>query len=300
MKILLTGASGFLGKIIYNKLVEQKKQVMTLSRAGAMINIDLSKVIPNLENVDLVVHSAGKAHFVPKSEAEKQEFFDVNVKGTENLLLGLSNLSILPNSFVFISSVAVYGCESGKLINESYGLNAKDPYGRSKIEAERIVEQWCKTNDVICVILRLPLLVGVNPPGNLGSMIKGIENGYYFNIGGGKARKSMVLAEDVADFIPKVAAVGGIYNLTDGTHPDFFQLSSVLSKQKNKKKPFSIPLIIANIIGHIGDLFGRKILINSSKLKKITTDLTFDDSKVRREQDWKPRSILDYLKENDL
>ena len=300
MKILLTGASGFLGKIIYNKLVEQNKEVITLSRTGAMINIDLSKAIPNLENVDLVVHSAGKAHFVPKTEAEKQVFFDVNVKGTENLLLGLSNLSILPNSFIFISSVAVYGCESGTLIDENHTLNANDPYGRSKIEAERIVEEWCKKNNVICVILRLPLLVGVNPPGNLGSMIKGIEKGYYFNIGGGKARKSMVLTEDVADFIPKVATVGGTYNLTDGAHPDFFQLSNVLSKQKNKHKPFNLPMGIAKIMGLAGDLFGSKSLINSSKLKKITTDLTFDDSKARREQEWKPKTILDYLKENNL
>lgn len=46
-----------------------------------------------------------------------------------------------------------------------------------------------KQHNVVCTILRLPLLVGTNPPGNLGAMIKGIARGYYFNIGGGKSKK---------------------------------------------------------------------------------------------------------------
>ncbi|MEO8255310.1 MAG: NAD-dependent epimerase/dehydratase family protein, partial [Flavobacterium sp.] len=204
----------------------------------------------------------------------------------------------LPGSFLFISSVAVYGLEKGNDINEGYPLNAIDPYGLSKIEAEKLVENWCNKNQVICSILRLPLLVGKKPPGNLGAMIKAINKGYYFNIGGGIAKKSMVLAKDVASFILTVAPIGGIFNLTDGLHPNFRELSLAISK--NKKQQFSLSIYAAKVMGLAGDLLGDRAPINSFKIKKITSDLTFDDSKARKLLNWKPQSILEYLKKEDL
>lgn len=298
MDVLLTGANGFLGKSISKKL-QEKYIIYHLSRSTGDYKVTLENQIPHFEQkFDLVIHSAGKAHSVPKTDVEKQEFYDVNVTGTLNLLQGLERTGV-PKQFVFISSVSVYGLESGSGIDEKNLLDAKDPYGLSKIEAEKIVLEWCKKYNVVCTILRLPLLVGKNPPGNLRAMIKAIEQGYYFNIAGGKARKSMVLTHDVAAFIPKVVNVGGIYNLTDGVHPNFNELSTVISKQKNKKPPFNLPMFIANLMGYVGDLLGNKAPINSMKLKKITSDLTFDDSKAR-ELGWNPQAVLDYLKYNDL
>ena len=298
MDLLLTGANGFLGRSITSKL-STCNNLLSLSKTSGDYKIGLEKEIPKFkQRFDLVIHSAGKAHSVPKTDVEKQEFYDVNVTGTLNLLLGLERTGV-PKQFVFISSVAVYGQEFGINISERHSLRARDPYGVSKIEAEVLVTDWCKKHNVICTILRLPLLVGKNPPGNLGAMIKAVEKGYYFNIDGGKARKSMVLAEDVAAFIPKVAVVGGTYNLTDGVHPNFNGLSAVISKQKNKKPPFNLPMFIAKVMGYVGDLLGNKAPINSMKLKKITSDLTFDDSKAR-ESGWNPQSVVDYLKYNDL
>ena len=227
------------------------------------------------------------------TEEEKKQFYDVNVLGTQNLLKGLEEVGV-PEQFVFISSVSVYGQEFGKNINEKHKLEAKDPYGLSKIEAEGLVQEWCKQHNVVCTILRLPLLVGTNPPGNLGAMIKGIARGYYFNIGGGKSKKSMVLAEDVAAFIPKIANIGGTYNLTDGYHPSFFELSCVIAKQLGKSVPMNMPLFVANGIGFLGNFLGNNAPINSLKLKKITADLTFDDSKARS-AGWKPRRVLDWF-----
>jgi hypothetical protein len=143
--------------------------------------------------------------------------------------------------------------------------------------------------------LRLPLLVGKNPPGNLGTMIKAIKKGYYFNIGGGNSKKSMVLAEDVARFIPVIAPVGGTYNLTDGEHPSFSALSFAIAN----KKIINLPLFVVKIIGYLGDVIGAKAPINSTKVKKMTSDLTFDDSKAR-EMGWKPQPVLEYLKNNEL
>jgi len=289
MKLLLTGASGFLGKIIKNTL--NKNEVISLARSNADINIDLTINVPQLPYVDIVIHSAGKAHSVPKTKKENLEFYTVNVDGTANLLRGLEN-SYLPKSFVFISTVAVYGKESGTLIDENTSLLAKDPYGHSKIQAEKLIKKWCEKNNVICSVLRLPLIAGPNPPGNLKSMINGIKKGYYFNIAGGNAKKSIVLAEDVAHIILKAAKLGGTYNLTDNYHPSFYELSLLISAQLNKKPPLNISYNTAKLLALMGDLIGQRSPVNSNKLKKITLDLTFDDSKARNLLGWEPNNVL--------
>ena len=287
-RIILTGATGFLGKIIS---LNTASTIIKLGRhESSDIIIDLSKPIPQLPYADIVVHAAGKAHAIPKTEKEKQEFFDVNVGGTKFLLSALE--VNLPKSFIFISSVSVYGLERGININEDYALLAKDPYGLSKIQAEGLVMDWCKRNNVVCTILRLPLLAGARPPGNLGAMIRGIAKGYYFNIDGGRARKSVLLAENVATIIPKVAITGGIYNLTDGCHPSFKALSSLIAEQLQKKEPYNMPLYLAELFAKFGDLIGQKSPINSSKLNKITSDLTFDDSRARTMIGWCPTPVL--------
>lgn len=292
MHILLTGSSGFLGKHLQKEI---KGSFVTIGRGDATIVCDLSTQIPILPNADMVIHCAGKAHSVPKTNAEKQAFFDVNVKGTENLLKGLELAPELPRAFVFISSVAVYGVDMGVNISEIHPLCATDPYGASKIEAEKIVQAWCTKNNVICGILRLPLLVGPNPPGNLGAMIKGVKKGYYFNIAGGSAKKSMVMAEDVAKIIPMLAEKGGVYNLTDGYHPSFQELSMTIAQQLGKSKILNMPYWLARLLAKVGDALGN-FPINSAKLSKITSDLTFDDSKAQLELGWSPKSVLENFK----
>jgi len=289
MKILLTGATGFLGKAILKEL--SSIRVITLSRNSAEINTDLTTGNVELPKVTAVVHAAGKAHIVPKTKKEREEFSRVNVIGTKNLLSSLE--ANLPESFVFISSVSVYGRAEGNFISEQEPLNANDAYGLSKIHAEALVQSWCLRNDVKLSILRLPLLVGISPPGNLGSMIKAIRNGYYVNIAGGKARKSMVAAQDVACIIPKVIKVGGIYNLTDGFHPSVSELSHHIAIQFGKKKLVNVPLWVARILAKTGDLLGRKSPFNSNKLHKLTANLTFDDSKARRELGWAPKPVVE-------
>lgn len=294
MKILITGSNGFFGKCILRKL-SMLSSVTTLSRNNSDLLFDLVNNIPNLSNFDIVIHAAGKAHSVPKNDLENNAFFDVNVKGTQNLLHGIEASGKLPKSFIFISTVAVYGLNQGNNINEKAPLLAKDPYGLSKIQAEHLVLDWCQKNNIICTILRLPLLVGENPPGNLGAMVNSIKKGYYFNIAGGTARKSMVLTEDVANILLKVTEIGGVYNLTDGYHPNFFELSVVIAKQNRKSKPLNMPYIIAKIFSLLGDMVGSKFPLNSNKLKKITSDLTFDDSRAREVLGWQPSNVIDWF-----
>jgi nucleoside-diphosphate-sugar epimerase len=296
--VLLTGASGFLGKIILENLTSKVDNLKTIGRSSNndfLCDLSIQSPLLSLDNLKLIIHAAGKAHIVPKTESDKQQFYNVNVVGTKNLLEGLTKSGI-PKHFVFISSVSVYGKDFGSAIDENSPLLAKEPYGLSKIQAEQLVLDWCKMHNVICSILRLPLLVGSNAPGNLGSMINAINRGYYFNIAGGKSKKSMLLAEDLPKFILNVAEIGGIYNLTDGYNPSFEELSYHISFQLGKRKPINMPLWLARIIAKFGDLLGSKAPINTYKLKKITSDLTFDDNKARAAFGWDPKAVLDGFK----
>jgi len=289
VKILLTGSSGFLGSNIYQE-ISSTHQIFSLSRNAKDFTFDLSTEVPffNDTKFDVVIHAAGLAHVASK----KNDLFQkVNVDGTYNLLKGLE-LSGIPDKFVFISSVAVYSEMVGALINENSSLKATDHYGRSKIEAEQLVINWCKKYNVTYTIFRLPLVVGKNAPGNLGTMMKGISRGFYFNIGGGTSRKSMVLASDVGKFIIKAAEVGGVYNLTDGHHPSFYDLSIRIANCLGKKKPKNIPVWSAKILAKVGDLIGNRAPINSLKLLKIRSELTFDDRRARNAFGWNPKPVL--------
>jgi nucleoside-diphosphate-sugar epimerase len=294
MNILLTGSNGFLGNHILKKIKIDHK-VFTLNRSNSDYNFCLKNEIPVFQNYfDLVIHAAGKAHQVPKTVLESEDFYNTNTIGLSNLLKGISNTSY-PKYFIFISSVSVYGLNAGILINEDHPLLATDPYGKSKILAEKLVIDWCIENDIKFTILRLPLLVGDNPPGNLGNMIDGLKKGRYFNINNGLARKSMVMAIDVANWIIQISEFGGIYNLTDGYHPNFSELSINLSNQLNKKKPLNIPLSLAKYISYFGDLLnkiGVNFPLDSKKLIKISSSYTFDDTKAKDTFRWNPTPVL--------
>jgi nucleoside-diphosphate-sugar epimerase len=298
MKILITGGRGFLGSVICNSL-SKKNDLFTLSRSNSNFNYNLDIETPIItEKFDIVIHAAGKAHLVPLNDTDSSNFFLSNVNGTKHLLEGL-RMASMPKYFVFISSVSVYGLTAGENINEMSPLLAVDPYGKSKIEAEEIVKKWCDEHNLVCTILRLPLVVGDNPPGNLGAMIKGIKKGYYFNIAGGNAKKSMVLASDIAKFILKASEVGGTYNLTDGVHPTFNELSKRISQEFYKSFVPNMPLFIAKGLAKIGDILGNVFPINSNKLSKITSTLTFDDSKARLAFGWNPNPVLEGFKLNE-
>src|SRR5215210_7641790 len=159
---LLTGANGFLGRYIQEHLMVSGKTIISLGRRrGNDIICNLSSAVPVFSQViDVVVHAAGKAHMIPTTEAEKRDFFDVNLTGTQHVCKGLEALPHLPNAFVFISTVAVYGKDEGQNISEQHPLLGTTPYAKSKIEAEQFLQQWCADNGIKLSILRLPLIAG--------------------------------------------------------------------------------------------------------------------------------------------
>ena len=295
-KLLFTGASGFLGYNI-RPLLEKQYDVHTIGLTDDDdIKINMAKVVPPINtHYDLVLHVAGKAHTVPKTEAEKQVFFDVNYQGTVNLCTALEKAGV-PKALVFISTVAVYGCEFGELITEEHPLEGDSPYAKSKIMAEEYLTEWCRKHGVVLGILRPSLLAGHRAPGNLGAMVEGIRKGFYLNIAGGKVKKSVLMAEDIARLLPLLAEKGGVYNVCDTYQPTFGELSASVARQLGKRKPVSIPYWMAWCMAKVGDLLGARAPINSYKLEKMTKSLTFSNDKARRELGWEPMDVLENYK----
>lgn len=296
MKILITGGTGFLGSNIVPEL--SKKYEVTLCGITDKddIQVNLAKEIPPLtDNYDVVFHAAGKAHVIPRNPEEIQSFYDINLQGTKNLCAALEN-SGLPKSFIFVSTVAVYGCDEGEDIDENHPLNGTTPYALSKIKAEEFLREWCKKNNVILGIIRPSLIAGPNPPGNLGAMISGIKTGKYLSIGGGKARKSILMVNDIPVLIDLLSKRGGTYNVCDDRHPSFGELEKSISYQLGGKKVINVTYWFAYICAKVGDILGSKAPINSLKLSKITKSLTFSNRKAKEELGWRPTDVIKTFK----
>lgn len=291
-KLLFTGASGFLGSNVL-PLLKENYEVDTLAldeTATYNINLVTDEIILN-KKYDVVLHAAGKAHVIPRTPEEEKLFYDINFEGTKKVCSALKKVGV-PKSIVFISTVAVYGCDIGEMITEEHPLEGVSPYAKSKMFAEQFLQEWCKEHNVVLTILRPSLIAGKNPPGNLGAMIKGISSGKYLSIAGGLSRKSVLMACDIAKVIPLCEETGGIFNICDNSYPSFRELELLISKQLEKSPPLNIPYWLANCFAHIGNLIGKKAPINSTRLEKIVKSLTFSNEKIKKELYFEPTDVL--------
>ena len=284
MSCFLTGSSGFLGSHLLTKIETQGYNVLSPKREI------LLNALTSCQNLDFFIHCAGKAHSIKNSAEEEKAFFDSNVELTKRLTGIISENAIRVNTFVFISTVAVYGREEGDRITEEFPLNGQSAYARSKILAEQHLIQWTKREGVNLVILRLPLIFGENAPGNLGAMERAIKGRYYFQIGTGDARRSMIHVEQLAEFIPTLVGKSGIYNLTDGHHSTYLEVANYFGN-KHKKRIKSLPLALLKPIAKFGDVL-PKFPLNSYRLSKLSQSLTFCDQKARRELGWTGSNAL--------
>ena len=288
MKVALTGHTGFLGSYLKSVLLRRGIDVLGLGRGAASDwHFDLGSSVNDFPRgkgseeegpIDLVIHAAGLAHRVPKTEAEKQQFFDINVEGTRRLLRALKDSVNVPKQFVFISTIAVYGepMDAGICVPpypSEADLEQLDltPYGLSKWKAEQLVQDWCRQEGVEVFIWRLPLIVGENAPGNLGAMEKAIRKGYYFRIGNSYARmRHYVNLEElglrVLDLLEGKDADSGTFNVISGeksygAFEDEFAL-------KYGKKVRKIPVWMVRMAAKVGDVVPG-FPLNSYRLKKL-------------------------------
>lgn len=292
----MTGASGFLGKKIYSFFKDKNYPIFTVGRSKLNnlicdLSIETPK-IPTEKKINIAIHVAGKAHVIPKNKNEKQEFYNVNVQGTKNFLKSLE--SNLPQFFFYISSVSVYGVDSGIGIDETFPLKGETPYSKSKIMAENEVLKFGKKFNVKVLILRLPLIVGKNPLGNLGSMIKAIQKGYYFRVGRGDAKRSIISTLQVAISIEKLVGKEGVFNIIDSGYPRINEVDQHIADIYSKKIK-TIPEFVIKILSLLGDILPF-LPLNSLKYGKLTNSLVFSNLKLLQEINWTPVDSLKDLK----
>ena len=283
--IFLTGHNGYLGSFLMTKFREKDIETITIGRSNNSnwkfdLSSDTNEFPTNNEsnNVDLVIHAAGLAHRVPKTETEKQAFFDINFEGTKRLLKALKDSGNIPKQFLYVSTIAVYGepmdseiCVPPYPNNEEIDQLDLTPYGLSKWKAEQVVIEWCRNEGVNALIWRLPLIVGENAPGNLGAMEKAIQKGYYFRIGNSYNRmRFYVKIEDIANDILKLTGEeSGLYNLISG-QKSYGEFEDEIAAKYNRKVR-TIPIWLVKIIARFGD-FIPGFPLNSYRLNKLISN----------------------------
>jgi nucleoside-diphosphate-sugar epimerase len=293
MKILVTGATGFLGETIVREFSRCGADVYATGKSPASdlpnyISADVCgdlKSLNSLANVETIVHAAGLAHQF--RGASREDFRRVNVGGTKNIAKAARRLNV--KNFILISSVAVYGRASFEncRFEEEAGCQPVGVYAESKFESERAARENLG-GGINLTILRPSTIVGEDDRGNVARLIKTIERGRFFWLGAGKNLKSLVYKNDVARACAAVLDDGRsgerIFNVT-APAVEMREIVGAIEKSLGKSVPaFSIPPKPFQIGLKLGAKIGvKKIEKISETVEKWLSDDVFSGEKIAAE-----------------
>ncbi len=218
MRVVVTGANGFIGQHLCRTLIEEGKEVTACIReqADASVFETLSGSlrlcrIPSLdrdaalsgvfENADTVIHLAGRAHVMRETEKDPlHEFRKINVIGTEALVLAALQAGV--TRFIYVSSIKVNGeATNGNAFSADDQPDFSDSYGQSKWEAEERLQHITAGTHMKWVILRPPLVYGPGVRGNFLSLMKCVYRGIPLPVGSVKNRRSLVSVFNLCDLL---------------------------------------------------------------------------------------------------
>ena len=225
-RILLTGATGFIGCRLLNLLEASKREIHVLSRQPhsdyETIVCDLGKEqVPNsaLDSIDTVFHLAGYAHDLRDSSEVENFYRAVNVDAT----VQLAELAVQNGvkHFIFVSSVKAGGSAIAcHCMTEENQGEPEEIYGKTKREAELKLLEIGRQSDIHITIVRPSLVYGPRVKGNLRKMLSAIEKGWFPPLPEVENRRSMIHVDDLVRAILLVAederANGEIFIATDG------------------------------------------------------------------------------------
>ena len=298
MKVFITGATGRLGKVVCEELLKEGHEVRALVRSeekkeelkkGIIAYIgDLSstKVMENaIKDCDVVIHCASLINYDNWELLKK-----TNIDGTRNIIEICKKYPIM--RFVYISSTAVYG-KKISFANEFTPPNPDNLYGKSKLEAERIILE--SFSEVPSVILRPSIIYGPTYFSYYSKIIKLAENGKLPIIGNGKNIIPFVHAKDVASAIIKSVqtdfSIGKTYIINENISIDQEKMITFLYELLGKNKPKKIPAFLAKILS-------KFLNFSEEEIDVLCSHRIFDYSLAKKEIKWAPKiDLLTGIKE---
>ncbi|MDF2514757.1 MAG: galE 3 [Sphingobacterium sp.] len=296
MKITIIGGSGFVGThlIAYFQSLETNellnidkvpsKQYSAISEIGNVL--DKAHLKEQLWGSDIVILLAAEHR---DDVAPVSLYYDVNVEGMKNTLEAMEANAI--TRLVFISSVAIYGLDKDNP-NENSPADPFNHYGKSKWQAELVLQDWYKKHpDWNINIVRPSVIFGEGNRGNVYNLFRQIASGKFMMIGRGDNRKSMAYIGNVVAFLGFLTLEQhkgyNVYNYVD--KPDFNtnDLVTLTGKALNKDIPTArIPYWLGMLGGFGFDLLSfltrKKLSISSVRVKKFCAVTIYDAAKVRQ------------------
>jgi nucleoside-diphosphate-sugar epimerase len=300
MRILVTGATGFVGSALTARLAADRQfYVRTAARGGGAARTggtataavgDIGPTTDWREAVagaDVVIHLAGRAHVMREEVADPlTEYRRVNVDGS----LGLARAFAAAGGrrFVYVSSVKVNG-ETG-VFSETDPPRPEDPYGVSKLEAERVLAEWSAEAGTELVIIRPPLVYGPGARANFALLVRAVARGLPLPLGGIANARSLVGLDNLVDFIVTCAthsgAAGETFMVSDGEDVSTPDLVTRIGRALGRRaRLFTVPqpLLLA-----AATAVGRK-----GMAQRLTQSLRVDSRKATRMLHWRPPLTLD-------
>jgi nucleoside-diphosphate-sugar epimerase len=298
MRILVTGASGFVGAALCRELLARGHAVHAAARRAIPEGEGLSGlrriVIPDiaaesdrralLDGVDAVVHLAAIAHRRGVSDAELKR---VNVDATARLAEAAAGRV---RRFVFLSSIKVHGEDSGKgAYAETDALQPEDSYGRSKLQAERALTEIAARNRMELVLIRPPMVYGPGVKANFLRLLRWVASGLPLPLASVRNRRSLVYLGNLVDAIARCvthASANGPLLVSDEDTVSTPELISRMGGALGRPARL-LPAPLA-VLRAIGAITGRL-----DEIRRLTGNLAADTSKARRVLDWRPPHTLD-------
>ena len=292
-KYLIIGGSGFVGSFLIKKLLD--KSVFNLDKnpspffnnittIGDIRNIDQIKILKGTKTVVLLA-AEHRDDVSPNSL-----YYDVNVKGTKNVLEAMDNIGI--KNLIFTSSVAIYGIDKNNP-DENHKHDPFNHYGKSKWQAEVIIREWYNKdpNNKSITIIRPTVIFGERNRGNVYNLLKKICLGKFMMIGKGENKKSMAYVGNIVAIIKSriESRQKGyhVFNYADKPDLSMKELVQYIEKKIGINIPKQkIPYCLGLIGGYGFDLLSvvtrKKFTISSVRIKKFCATTQFDASKVKK------------------
>lgn len=307
-KALVSGASGFIGRVLCARLQRDGIGVRAVMRypvsgpwdEARKLELGRDPVTRSLlEGIDTIFHLAGKAHSDSEPGEGDEEHQRITVEGTENLLAAAAGTEVV--RFVYFSSVKAMGEHTDSCEDESAQCLPQTGYGRARFEAEQLVTQFGASSGVHTVNLRLPLVYGPGSKGNLNRMLAAVAAGRMPPLPDTGNKRSMVHVDDVVEIAVLAAetpaAAGKTYIVTDGCGYSTREIYDMMRTELGKPVTrWSIPQPVLGLLARIGDIIGvirsKRFVFDTDAWRKLSESAWYCSTRVEKELGYHPRRSL--------